>query len=72
MLHSKALPHFLAPLASAVALAGQDISLMRRVRALVTNSSGQSLGSAIRSASMRYVMLRAVGVEVGSEGKGAS
>eukprot|EP00903_Cladosiphon_okamuranus_P015208 g14056.t1 len=42
VLHSKALPPFFAPLASAVALAGQDISLMRRVRALVAGSSSLS------------------------------
>lgn len=44
VLHSKALPSFLAALAPAVALAGQDISLMRRVRALVVNSSDGGRG----------------------------
>ncbi|CAM9190719.1 unnamed protein product [Ectocarpus sp. 6 AP-2014] len=50
VLHSKALPPFLAPLAPAVALAGQDISLMRRVRALVGggSSSPASLGGSSR------------------------
>ncbi|CAM9700389.1 unnamed protein product [Ectocarpus sp. 4 AP-2014] len=52
VLHSKALPPFLAPLAPAVALAGQDISLMRRVRALVGggSSSPASLGGRGRDA----------------------
>ncbi|CAB1120688.1 unnamed protein product [Ectocarpus sp. CCAP 1310/34] len=52
VLHSKALPPFLAPLAPAVALAGQDISLMRRVRALVGGggSSPASLGGSSRDA----------------------
>ena len=45
VLHSKALPPFFAPLASAVALAGQDISLMRRVRALDSGSSWSSVSS---------------------------
>eukprot|EP00752_Nemacystus_decipiens_P005155 g4678.t1 len=43
VLHSKALPPFFAPLAPAVALAGQDISLMRRVRTLVSGSSSSSV-----------------------------
>ncbi|CAN0114916.1 unnamed protein product, partial [Ectocarpus sp. 12 AP-2014] len=52
VLHSKASPPFLAPLAPAVALAGQDISLMRRVRALVggSSSSPASLGGSSRDA----------------------
>lgn len=47
VLHEKALPRFLAPLASAVALAGQDISLMRRVRALVAAMPKPYLAAAI-------------------------
>ncbi|CAN0207634.1 unnamed protein product, partial [Scytosiphon promiscuus] len=39
VLHSNALPPFLAALASPVALAGQDISLIRRVRGLLAGSS---------------------------------
>lgn len=38
VLHSKALPPFLAPLASAVALAGHDVSLMRKARALIDST----------------------------------
>lgn len=60
VLHSNGLPLFLAPFASAMALAGQDISLMKKVRALVANSShGLSpLGSAIRWDAMRAARAR--------------
>lgn len=60
VLHSRALPPFLAPLARAVALAGQDISLMRKVRALVASSSDASLDFAEdKGTSMRWVLVRA-------------
>ncbi|CAM9470490.1 unnamed protein product [Laminaria digitata] len=59
VLHSKALPPFLAVLAPAVALAGQDISLMRRVRALIVSSSdgsrGNSAAAAAEGTRMRWV-----------------
>lgn len=57
VLHSKALPPFLAALAPAVALAGQDISLMRRVRALIVSSSdgGRGYSAAAGGATMRWV-----------------
>lgn len=57
VLHSKALPPFLAALAPAVALAGQDISLMRRVRALIVSSSdgGRGYSGAAGGATMRWV-----------------
>ena len=56
VLHSKALPPFLAALAPAVALAGQDISLMRRVRALIVSSSngGRGHSAAAGGATMRW------------------
>lgn len=46
VLHENALPSFLRPLASAVALAGQDVSLMRRVRALVATTPEAHLAAA--------------------------
>lgn len=53
VVHEKALPRFLAPLASAVALAGQDISLMGRVRALVAAMPEPYLAAAIGRPALR-------------------
>lgn len=57
VLHEKATPQFLAPLASAVALAGQDISLMRRVRALIAAMPEACLAAATGGFATRLVML---------------
>lgn len=46
VVHVEALPQFLAPLAPAIALAGQDISLMRSVRALVATTPDAHLRAA--------------------------
>lgn len=56
VLHEKATPRFLAPLASAVALAGQDISLMRRVRALIAAMPEACLAAATGRPATRLVV----------------
>lgn len=53
-MHLNALPQFLSPLASAVALAGQDISLMRRVLALVATTPDAYLCAATGRATVRW------------------
>lgn len=50
VLHSKALPPFLAPLASAVAMAGHDVSLMRKARALIDSTPRDAFEGVERAA----------------------